>query len=95
MIYLTSKKHQSKFSVMLLLFLAVTLNGCSGVQTVTKKVYPDKLWVMPTEIGIRKDMLKTYGDVLNIAFPASIKAVNDCNADKKSIRNWMKEPENN
>lgn len=67
------------------------LIGCSTVSTQTIKVYPDDSWLVDTELGITKDMLSNYGKVRSVALPQAIKAVDNCNADKATIRSWMVE----
>lgn len=69
----------------------VTLIGCSGIQTKTKKVYPDDLWLQHTKSGITKVMVETYGAVKDKALPQCKSALKLCNVDKASIRNWKEE----
>jgi hypothetical protein len=77
---------------MLLLPLMGMLIGCSTqVQTKIQKVYPDELWVKDTGHGITKSMLNNYGNVRNKALPRCMEAVRLCNADKATIRKWIKE----
>ena len=64
------------------------LIGCSTVSTKTIKITPDDSWLVETELGITKEMLSDYGKVRSIALPQAIKAVDDCNADKVTIREW-------
>ena len=67
------------------------LIGCSTVSTQTKKMYPDESWLVHTELGITKDMLSNYGKVRNEALPQAIEAVDNCNADKATIRAWKED----